>query len=57
MHKNFAIAVKTVPGKGTTFAVFLPVAEEESPAEEDADPGQLTGKARVLFVDDEKTIA
>lgn len=52
-----AIAVKTRPGKGTTFSVFLPIAEEESPEEEDADPGQLTGKARILFVDDEKTIA
>jgi len=52
-----AIAVKTGPEQGTTFTVFLPVAEEESPEEEDDDPEQLTGKARILFVDDEKTIA
>ncbi|MDA3785702.1 MAG: ATP-binding protein, partial [Deltaproteobacteria bacterium] len=51
-----AIIVDSTAGKGTTFQVYLPVADQqEEPAAEDA--GLLPmGCERILFVDDEKLL-
>ncbi|MEE8395501.1 MAG: PAS domain S-box protein, partial [bacterium] len=51
------IAVSSEPGAGTTFEVFLPLAEHA--AENPADPGAHVaegGSENILFVDDEKAI-
>jgi PAS domain S-box-containing protein len=54
---NGAITVYSEPGKGTTFHVYLPRLESKAP---DA-PLQVesipTGKERILFVDDEASLA
>ncbi len=51
-----AIIVDSQAGKGTTFQVYLPVADQqEEPAAEDAGPLPRGGE-RILFVDDEKLL-
>lgn len=52
------IRVKSEPGKGTTFYVYIPALEEEtsSPAEIETEEPLLTGTERILFIDDETMI-
>jgi PAS domain S-box-containing protein len=52
-----AISVDSEYGKGTTFNVFLPLVEKEPAFEEETDITTPTGCERILFVDDEKSIA
>ena len=54
-HKG-AIAVKSEPGQGTTFEVFLPVSQNKVELTTDAGTEFPTGNERILFVDDEKTL-
>ena len=56
-HHGGAIAVQSNEGEGTTVQILLPVCEQ---GEEEKDPAVLkapTGKERILFVDDELSIA
>ena len=52
-----AITVDSEPGKGTRFYLFFPVTERK-PVKRVERPSEpiLTGKGRILFVDDEKTL-
>ena len=51
------IQVHSEVGKGTTFTLYLPVAEEsETKAGDDESLPQLTGSERILFVDDEQML-
>jgi PAS domain S-box-containing protein len=51
-----AIEVSSAPGKGTAFEIYLPAAKGKGRVEPSA-PGQaLTGKGRILFVDDEELL-
>ena len=54
-HKG-AITVKSKPGQGTTFEVFLPVSQNKVELTTDAGTEFPTGNERILFVDDEKTL-
>ena len=54
-HKG-AIAVKSEPGQGTTFEVFLPVSQNKVELTTDAGTEFPTGNERILLVDDEKTL-
>jgi PAS domain S-box-containing protein len=51
------VKVSSEPGKGSAFHVFFPTAE--GPAEQGGESGgrPLEGKERILFVDDEKSLA
>jgi signal transduction histidine kinase/BarA-like signal transduction histidine kinase len=51
------ITVDSEPGKGTIFNVFLPRVEIEVPSETKSLSSLPTGKGRILFVDDEDTLA
>jgi PAS domain S-box-containing protein len=50
------ITVESEPGDGTTFHVFLPVAEQEEKIEIKKAVGMPKGDERVLFVDDEQSM-
>lgn len=52
-----AITVRSQPGKGTTFCVYLPLMEATVDANEDDDGSPPTGNERVLLVDDERIVA
>jgi len=52
-----AVTVNSTPGEGSVFDVFLPVAEERTVPTVARTRSILTGKERILFVDDEKEIA
>jgi PAS domain S-box-containing protein len=58
MNHNGRIFVKSVPGNGTTFILYFPVAKNE--AEKEVQPPKSSirpeGNARVMVVDDEKMI-
>ncbi|MFC1553468.1 PAS domain S-box protein [candidate division KSB1 bacterium] len=53
-HKGH-ITVDSLPGKGTTFDIFLPVLEEKVVKEKDEDK-VFTGSGKILVVDDEEDI-
>ena len=44
------------PGRGTIFDIYLPVAEREPEKELQSDNGIVSGRGRVLIMDDEQTI-
>ena len=50
------ITVRSEPGKGTTFYVFLPRLEEEASPEIQTTETVPTGNERILFVDDEEVL-
>ncbi len=54
---NGAISVDSKFGKGTTFNILFPVAEEEAVIETESVEKLSTGNERILFVDDEKSMA
>ncbi len=51
-----AITVKSEPGKGSTFEVFLPKIEMKTAPATDDNMALATGDERILFVDDEKVL-
>ncbi|MEW6261803.1 MAG: PAS domain S-box protein [Thermodesulfobacteriota bacterium] len=51
-----AITVRSEPGKGTTFQVFLPEAEGKISSESSAAAEPPTGSERILFIDDEESL-
>ncbi len=51
-----AITVESKQGVGTTFHLFLPASEEEVKVTEKTEGRVLTGKGRVLLMDDEEAI-
>ena len=53
-HEGF-ITAKSEPGKGTTFTLLFPLLAEK-PVEPQAEDAPLTGKGRVLAMDDEAAI-
>jgi PAS domain S-box-containing protein len=54
---NGAIFVDSTFGKGTNFGILFPVAEEEAVIETEVKEKLPTGNERILFVDDEKSMA
>lgn len=53
-----AITAESKPGKGSSFYVYLPVIQEAEKKPETGDNAPLpTGHARILFIDDEPTLA
>jgi len=52
-----AISVDSKFGKGTTFSILFPAAEEEAVIETEHDERLATGNERILFVDDEESMA
>jgi signal transduction histidine kinase/ActR/RegA family two-component response regulator len=51
-----AITVYSEPGEGTTFHVYLPVVEQDAPAEITAEEVLPTGSETILLVDDELSL-
>jgi len=56
-NHNGAITVDSIHGEGSTFAIFLPVAEEEPAMEVKTSDDIPSGSESILFVDDEPSIA
>ena len=52
-----AITVDSRPGTGTSFAIYLPLIRSEKTPAVEANTLLATGNERILFVDDEKTLA
>jgi len=50
------ICVESEPGVGTTFYMYLPASEKEVPAQEVTAEQPLTGKGRILVMDDEEIV-
>ena len=55
-NHNGEITVYSKPGKGATFHVYFPLAEEEVVAETDTEESLPTGIECILFIDDEKAL-
>ncbi len=53
---NGAVTVESAIGEGTTFTLYLPRMAEFNPVRSGPDNTVASGKARILFVDDEPTI-
>jgi PAS domain S-box-containing protein len=51
---NGEITVDSLPGKGTTFCVYLPLIKEKT-VDERPEAAPLKGSGNILFVDDEQT--
>ena len=54
---NGLITVESEVGKGTTFSIFFPVVEKEAVVETETDDKLPTGDERILYIDDEESIA
>jgi PAS domain S-box-containing protein len=54
---NGLITVESELEKGTTFSMFFPVVEKEAVVETEPDEDLPAGNERILFVDDEESIA
>jgi PAS domain S-box-containing protein len=54
---NGLITVESELGKGTTFSIFFPVVKKEAVIETKTDDKIPTGEERILFIDDEESIA
>jgi len=54
---NGTINVKSEIGEGTTFSIFFPAVEQEAIVEPVTEEKLPTGTERILFVDDEESIA
>jgi PAS domain S-box-containing protein len=52
-----AISVQSEPGRGTAFDIFLPIIQSRTAPFADRSSALATGHERILFVDDEKTLA
>ena len=52
-----SIEVQSDPGKGTTFKIFFPATKEESRSALEIEEELPTGNERILFIDDEQSIA
>jgi signal transduction histidine kinase/ActR/RegA family two-component response regulator len=53
-----AITVASTPGQGTTFAIYLPRIDTDTPSlDVPEEPPMPQGHGRILFVDDESTLA
>ena len=52
-----AITVQSEPGRGTAFEIFLPIIQSRITPFEEKGSAPATGHERILFVDDEKTLA
>ena len=52
-----AITVQSEPGRGTAFEVFLPAIQSRVEPAVDGGSATAFGRERILFVDDEKTLA
>lgn len=50
------IDVKSVPGSGTTFHVYLPASNDQAPATKKIETRPIQGKGRILVMDDEEII-
>jgi CheY-like chemotaxis protein len=51
------ITVKSEPGKGTTFSIYLPLEEKHSPVKEkQTEEEAVRGNGHILIIDDEETI-
>jgi len=51
-----AIAVRSEPGKGTTFSIYIPTVDSESEATMQVDDPLSRGSESILLLDDEQTV-
>jgi CheY-like chemotaxis protein len=54
---NGLITVESKLGEGTTFSIFFPVVGKEAAVETETDEILPTGSERILFIDDEESLA
>jgi PAS domain S-box-containing protein len=54
---NGIISVESELGRGTTFSIFFPTVEKDAVVETESNEKLPTGDERILFIDDEESIA